>query len=195
MSTARTRTVSLTGKPITKAQIKHIHVQLHRRGIDDATYRALLDELFGVTTCTALTRRQASALLNRLGVRLKAAPGERPPPVKPARPPRAPLPDGVVRLASPEQHRFIRELAAEIEWRVEDGLTRWLEHTMGLTRVRTVEDGQKVIEGLKALKHKQPLPAGDDGGPGGPGGGRRHCPRRLPRHRHTRVAGRGGRRL
>ena len=151
----------LSDKPITKAQIKQIHVQLHRLGIDDATYRALLDELWGVATCKDLTRRQASALLNRLGVRLTNAPGQRPGQTarkrkknRPA-PRHAPLPEGVVQLASPEQQRFVRELATEVDWRLAGGFERWLEHNMGLPRVRTHAEAQKVIEGLKAMKRRQ----------------------------------------
>ena len=149
---------AITHQPITKAQIKQIHVQLHRLGIDDATYRSTLDSMFAVATCKDLTRRQAHALLNRLGVRLKNAPGQRPGQTarkrkkkRPA-PRHEPLPEGVVQLASPEQQRFLRELATEVDWRLADGFSRWLEHNMGLTRVRTHDEAQKVIEGLKAMK-------------------------------------------
>ena len=62
-------------RPITPAQVRAIHVAISRSGIDDETYRGILYERYGVETSKALTRRQASELLSRLGRPLPRPPG------------------------------------------------------------------------------------------------------------------------
>lgn len=152
----------ISTRPITPAQVKAIHVALSRNGIDDAAYRALLKGRYGVESCKALTRRQASELLTRLGRRLAQAPGSGPaltarrkraeaaqaasPPPKPGA--------GVVRLATPLQRLFIDELVAEIAWREENGYERWLRSSMGMERPATMAQARKVIEGLKAMRRR-----------------------------------------
>ncbi len=150
------------GKPITGAQIKSIHAALARLGIEDGTYRELLRTEFGVGSCKDLSRRQASALLARLGRPLGQAPGGRPKRLRSVREGRCAvvrvvrvvLPPGVKRLASPAQRRFIAELAGEIAWREPEGFSRWLRRNQGIRRVATAEQASRVIEGLKALKRR-----------------------------------------
>ena len=142
----------ISGKPITKAQVRAIHVALSRNKIDDAEYRERLRRGWGVASCTELSRKQASGLLRSLGVALKNPPGERPRPPNP-RPAR--LPDNVLRLATPEQRRLITELAMEIVWREEDGFERWLQHNLRIDAVRSAADAVLVIEGLKNMARRQ----------------------------------------
>lgn len=132
-------------KAITPAQIRAIHVALHRRGIEDDDYRQILRDGWNVDTCKRLTRRQASELLRRLGAPRK----ERRTPGRRRRPA---LPDNVTPLATAAQRRLIDDLAAEIEWREPGGYARWLKGNMGLKRVSTSEQAAHVIEGLKGLK-------------------------------------------
>ena len=139
-------------KPITKPQIRAIHVALHRKGIDDATYRDLLKRGWGANSCLDLTRAQASDLLLRLGRSLARQPGEQPP-----RPPRAapsPAPAGVTALPTPAQRKLIEDLAGEIEWMDGDGYRRWLFKSMRIRAVSTREQAGKVIEGLKAMRRR-----------------------------------------
>ena len=151
----------ITGKPITKAQIRAIHVALQRRGIHDEAYRGILEDRWGVRTCKDLTRREASELLVTLGRPLANPPGSRPPESKtgrrqkirnPALKPTGLSVDGVITLASPAQHALIDELAGEIAWEAADGYKRWLKRSLGLHRVRTQGDAQRVITGLRGLK-------------------------------------------
>ena len=148
----------ISERAITAAQVRAIHVALHRRGIDDEDYRALLRGEFDAGSCKDLTRRQASALLTQLGRPLRNPPGTPPPrPARTAPQPSAaaqPPPKGVARLATPLQRRFIADLVAEIAWRHEDGYRRWLKSNMGLARVATSVQAARVIEGLKALKRR-----------------------------------------
>ena len=152
----------ISTRPITPAQVKAIHVALHRRDIDDEAYRALLEARYGVTTCKALTRRQAGDLLTRLGRALPRPPGSGPAPTarrKAAQAMQAPSPPpkagrGVVRLVTPLQRVFIDELVAEIKWREEDGYERWLRRSMGMERVATTAQARKVIEGLRAMRRR-----------------------------------------
>ena len=133
-------------RPITPAQVRSIHIALHRQGIDDETYRGMLYERWGVASCKALTRRQASDLLTRLGRPLKRGPPERPPAPRPE-----PLPEGAVRLATRAQRELIAELAAEVEWREAQGYAGWLRANMHLKRVATSAQAARVINGLKAM--------------------------------------------
>lgn len=157
---------TITNAPITRAQVRAIHVALARRGIDDGTYRALLQGEFGASSCKELTRREASALLDRLGRPLANPPGAKPrsavrrPIAEPAKAPE--VEDGVVRLATKAQRDLIDKLAGEVAWEAEDGFARWLRRSLGIARVRTGAEAAKAIDGLKGLKrhgHARP-PAG-----------------------------------
>ena len=134
--------------PITRSQIRAIHIALRRQGVEDADYRALLLDGWGVTTCKDLTRRQAHELIQRL-------------PGPPARTPRrrreaAPrrLPAGVVRMATRAQFELIHSLSREIEWRSAAGFAGWLWLHFGLRRVVTSAQARKVIEGMLAIRRR-----------------------------------------
>lgn len=142
--------MSARPKPITPAQVKAIHVALHRKGIDDAAYRELLKH-WNATSCKDLSRLEASDLLARLGRPLANPRGLHPSP----RARRQALPNNVFRLASKLQRDLVAELVSEIHWGQEDGFSRWLRSNMGLTRITTDEEAGKVIEGLKAIKRRQ----------------------------------------
>lgn len=51
---------------ISPSQIKAIHAAIHKLGLDDADYRAILLERFGAQSCKELTWRQAEELLESL---------------------------------------------------------------------------------------------------------------------------------
>jgi hypothetical protein len=53
-------------RPVSGQQIKAIHALKNAIGMDDASYRLLLQEFSGVTTSKALTMRQAEALIQDL---------------------------------------------------------------------------------------------------------------------------------
>ena len=144
----------ISTRPITKAQIKAIHVALAYHGIPDKEYRERLHTDYGAKSCKDLTRRQASELLSRLGLPLKRPPGTQAPrPWRPRTPRTKPTP-GVVRLPSAPQRQLMEALASEIEWRVPNGYTLWLQRNMGLNRIATTEQAARVIEGLKAIKRR-----------------------------------------
>ena len=150
----------ISDRPITPSQVRAIHVALSRQGIDDETYRAMLHDRFGVASCKALTRRQASELLNHFGRPLPRPPGSGPAPTARRRAAQAaqrgmtrPGP-GVVRLATALQRLLIEDLVREIPWRAPDGYQRWLRNTMQMERPATMSQASKVIEGLKAMKRR-----------------------------------------
>ena len=151
----------ISARPITKAQIKAIHVALSYHGIPDKEYRERLHTDYGAKSCKDLSRRQASELLVTLGRPLANPPGSQPAQSKTGRRQKirnpAPKPtglsvDGIITLASPAQHALIDELAGEVAWELEDGFRRWLKRSLGLERVRTQGDAQRVIDGLRGLK-------------------------------------------
>ena len=142
----------LTDRPITRAQVRAIHVAIARHGIDDDDYRARLRAGWAVTTSKALTRRQASQLLHELQVPMPAAVRKEHPP--PRRRSRRPADGGALRMVSPEQRALIEALAAEIAWREPDGYRRWLRRNMSLERVASAEQAARVIQGLLAMRRR-----------------------------------------
>lgn len=143
-----------TTKPITKPQIKAIHVALHRKGIDDATYRDLLRRGWGAASCKDLTRAQASDLLLRLGRPLPRQPGEQAPRPTGKPPAPTPAPPGVTALPTPAQRKLIEDLMRELGWMDEDRYRHWLYKSMRIRAVSTREQAGKVIEGLKAMRRR-----------------------------------------
>jgi len=145
--------------PIEKRQITLIKIGQKSLGIDDATYRAMLAERFSVDSCTRLSRIQAAAFLSELrGKGFK--------PVYKGRPSRKPSPrpsgkssprqaGNMVRLASQAQHEKIAAVARLIDWRVRDGLTRWLFKRYSISRVKTAQEAFLAIEGLKKMFENQ----------------------------------------
>ena len=160
--------------PITKAQIRMIK-SLQRNNLDDVEYREILEKHFRVTSCTQLSQRQAGVLIDLFAKwgffvqtprrrvkrveRVKTVENVGVPPRRDACPqkkagaPRRPgkTPKNVVRLASREQHEKIAALAGLITWRVEDGLSLWMQKRMKVERVRTAREAFLVIEGLKKM--------------------------------------------
>lgn len=133
--------------PIHAKQIRIIKMAQRDLGLDDAGYRGLLADLFGVESCTALSSDQANVLIDefqRKGWRMVTAPR----PVK-ARP----KGKNVVNLASREELAKIEAVADLIPWRARDGKELFFIKRLGLTagRVRTSGEAWKAIEALKKL--------------------------------------------
>ena len=135
---------------ITNAQIRAIKAACRHHGIDDDTYRFMLDESYGAGSCKDLTRAQANDLLNRLNVHRRRKPVRRKPVQKAAAPAPATTSGDVVRLASPRQRQLIDQLVSEIRWRT--SYEAWLRKSLGMSRVLTAADAQRVIPGLIRLK-------------------------------------------
>lgn len=139
-------------RPISGAQVRAIKARQAVLGLPDGDYRALLERLFGVRSCKALSSRQAHDLLAHLYGGPKRAPGPRPAPAAP----RAKAPavqDGKVeRLASLPQRTLIDKLRQEVHWASADGYQQWLMASLGLSRVASARQAMRVIEGLKGLK-------------------------------------------
>ena len=140
--------MSLDRAMISKAQVRAIRARQHTMGMDDDTYRQLLGEHYRVTSTLQLTRKQANALMRQLYGRALPKPRPR----RRARPDASAADPGVVHLASGPQRRLITALINEIDWRENDGFSRWLHQSMGLRLVRSAGEAQKVINGLMGLK-------------------------------------------
>lgn len=145
--------------PIHPKQIQIIKLAQKELGLDDDTYRDLLEEMFGVRSCTALNLDQANELIDELqrkGFRLigktrgrKVRAPRRSPGGKPIRATREC--GNLVHLASADELAKIAAVAALVKWELSDGFTRWMRARFGLERVRTAGEAYKVIEGLKKL--------------------------------------------
>jgi len=58
-------------------------------------------------------------------------------------------------MVSPAQKKKIGALANMIEWRVKDGLTRWVAKRFSTDRIKTAQQAWQVIEGLKKMFERQ----------------------------------------
>ena len=148
-------------KPITPAQIKAIHTLAGRLHLEDKAYRAIIARLGqGVTTSKDLTQREASAVIREMvGKLCKDSAPARDRPERPKAPRTADTGGNVVALVTPAQAGLIVALITEINWHGQGGFAAWLQKNMGIAKVQTKEQAQRVINGLKGLKrhgHAQP---------------------------------------
>jgi hypothetical protein len=142
-------------------QIRIIKMAQRSLGLDDATYRAMLRQGYGVDSCTKLNAVQADGLIDRLQQQGFA--------FEPKKPKRKRLAHGgglrrpvgtprqgkakVVSLASAAEIEKINAIASLIFWRYENGLALFLEKRMGIKggKVRTADEAYRAIEGLKKM--------------------------------------------
>lgn len=136
---------------IAPRQIKAIHAAIGKLGLDDADYRAMLHQRFGVPSCKSLTWRQAEALLDALnGTQRTTVP--------------APLPrwaelDGRPGMATGAQCRMIEAMWAEVS-RAPDAAAReralwsFLFRIVGVSHFRFLKcwQVQKVVAAIEAMK-------------------------------------------
>ena len=140
-------------KLITKEQIRYIKT-IQRKHQPDDEYREMLEKRFGVTTCTQLTCAQAGRLID-LYIKWGWA-GRGNPSWLPAKRPKIPRQSGnMVKMVSPAQQKKIGALADLIEWRVKDGLTRWVAKRFKIDKIKTAQQAWQVIEGLKKMFERQ----------------------------------------
>lgn len=148
--------ISTGRRPITPQQLKTIHVGRRKLGMSDDDYRAFLGR-FGASSARDLTISQARKILDHMmamGFTIQPA-RPTPPDTRHAMTPTPASHGNVVALPTGAQRRMIREMAGEISWRKEEGFQAWLEHNMGMKRIRTKEEAGRVIEGLKGLKRHE----------------------------------------
>jgi hypothetical protein len=186
---------------ITKEQIRLIKT-VQRKRMADEDYYDMLMQRFKVSSCTQMTRRQASKLIelyadwgwieksrsqkSEVRSQKKKASNLKPPTagrlegkkvgqnrqfsrrsqgyygevgstinnsavVAKATMAKSAQQSNVVRMASPGQRDKIDALAGLIEWRVKDGLTKWISKRFSIQRVKTAQEAFRVIEGLKGM--------------------------------------------
>lgn len=127
---------------INQGQIQLIHVAKAQLGLDDDLYREILENLYGVKSCTKLSYAQANNLIEHFKSK-----GFTPKP----KPPRKKV-KGVVELPSPAQNELIEVLKANIVWHAgADGFKLWLTRRMRMSKITTKQDAARVIEGLKGM--------------------------------------------
>lgn len=150
---------------ISKQQISTIKMAQGLLGIADDDYRNMLEERYGVRSCTKLTNAQAGHFITELqckGFTLKVTgqkaktEGTTKVAGKTFLPRDSYRRHGrgtgkVITLATPEEIDKINALAGLFTWREVNGLTLFLERRMKLKdgKVRTSVDAEKAIEGLK----------------------------------------------
>jgi len=138
-------------KIISKRQITMIKTFQRRLGIDDETYRETLKNRYQVESCTKLTAWQATRYIEELMKQVNPRPGR----AGKAKRARQKTPKGVTALASQGQRRKILVLSRLVEWRIENGFDAWMTKRIGIDKVRTAADANRVIEGLKNMFENQ----------------------------------------
>ena len=152
-------------KPITKEQIKYIKTIQRKHQPDDDEYREMLKKRFGVTSCTQLTCAQAGRLIDlyiKWGWAGRGNPSWLPDTVETRHAlslrPTVTVPrrsGNMIKMVSPAQKKKIGALADMIEWRVKDGLTRWISKRFKTDKIKTAQQAWQVIEGLKKMFERQ----------------------------------------
>lgn len=147
--------------PINAKQKTVIKMAQGKLLIDDETYRGMLDEGYGVTSCTQLTFNQASGFIKELeskGFTLVfpdkgKSQGEKMVPPKRLRPPISRTDSKLVGLATKRELEKVEQVAALIQWRIDNGLLLFLEGRMKIKggRIRTSPEAYLAIEGLKKM--------------------------------------------
>lgn len=140
-------------KMIDGKQVQLIHVAKAKLGLSDDDYRLIIRTQTKKESCKELTYVQASHLIDyfkTLGFSIKRR-YRTPDRGAHRRNRRRHLPGNVVFLPSFYQIEMVEALAAKIAWRVEGGYLLWLKKYMKIARIRTAEEAEKVIEGLKGM--------------------------------------------
>lgn len=146
-------------RPISKAQIKQIKIAQRAIGMDQSTYEVFLSR-WEVTSCTQMNMTQANQAMRALwalrpGRKATRKTDRKPAEGKRGQPSGVDHADGVVSMATQPQRKLISNLAGEINWQHDDGFTRWLQSSLGITRIATKAQAARVIEGLKGVKRHQ----------------------------------------
>lgn len=140
-------------KPITKAQIRAVHILLAKTGMTDTDYRLLLRNRFDVASSKDLDSTEAHQLIVQLaGGREVSKKRIRKPIKQPALASASAYSGNLIRMVTPQQRKLIDALQKEINWYQPEGYLTWLQKSLGLSAVRTKEEAQKTINGLKGLK-------------------------------------------
>ena len=152
-------------KLISKEQIKYIKTIQRKHQPDDDEYREMLEKRFGVTSCTQLTCAQAGRLIDlyiKWGWadfgKQKSGVGKQKSGFRSQNSERSNVPrqsGNMIKMVSPAQKKKIGALADMIEWRVKDGLTRWVAKRFKIDKIKTAQQAWQVIEGLKKMFERQ----------------------------------------
>lgn len=155
--------------PVSAGQVKTIKMACRALGISRETEHDMLDERYGVRSCTKLTFRQAGHFIQELeskGFTIRPNPNAKPKKQQHPRPQRRRTDHGfnttrpvsrnndkVVCLVTPDEIDKLNKVAALIIWRVEGGLELFLEKRMGIKggRVKTSAEAYLATEGLKKM--------------------------------------------
>jgi hypothetical protein len=157
LNTHRNRRTEL---PISAAQRTVIMIICSQFGISKAERQAMLKDRYGKSSTADLSSDQAGHFIKEFeakGFVLKPKKGAAPRPRKAPRPQIPRSTGNVVALANRDEIDKINAVAGLIEWRVENGLTLFLEKRMGIKdgRVRTSKDAYLAIEALKKMFENQ----------------------------------------
>ena len=141
-------------------QVKFIKT-VQRRHLPDDEYYEMLENRFGVASCKNLTTTQASELLQFFTDLRFIEPPKKKVTRKPSKTgkPRKKRSSGgnskVIKLASLKEKQKIKALAALVNWKCSDGLSKWMLKHFGIVRVKSSHDAYLVIEGLKKVFERQ----------------------------------------
>jgi phage gp16-like protein len=136
-------------EPIRKKQIQIIKIGQKQLGLCDDIYREMLENRFGVSSCTRLSKSQADKLIEmfiqrgfKIASKRRKHTGKRSIPMKGT---------NIVRIVSNAELRKISVLNSLIGWETGEGFEKWMAKHFKISKVRTARDAFLVIEGLKGV--------------------------------------------
>ena len=127
---------------ITAIQIKLIHIAKHQLNIEDDIYVDILQERYNVSSSTKLSKNEADNLLGFFKEKGFKSRKKKLSITKNGK---------IITLVKTPQLTLIEILKANIVWRNENGYQLWLQKRMKIKKIITMNDAQKVIEGLKGM--------------------------------------------
>lgn len=134
---------------------------VQRRHLPDDEYYEMLEKRFEVTSCKDLSSIQASEVLKLFKEWGFIDPPKKnvsKKPSKTGKPGKKKRPRGnsnVIKLASFQEKQKIKALAALVNWKYANGLSKWMLKHFGIDRVKSSQDAYLVIEGLKKVFENQ----------------------------------------
>jgi len=135
-------------RQILKKQIQLIKIGQKQLGIDDSTYREMLQSNFGVSSCTKLSHIQAGKFITML-----VSKGFKIIPKKQKKYPKKSIPrkgTNVIRLVNANEMKKIGVLNDLTGWSPE-AFNQWMIKKFGISKIKTAFDAFLVIEGLKGV--------------------------------------------
>ena len=137
-------------KPITSEQLKLLWVLARQLGMDSDSLHEFIFSVTGKDSIRALSVLEAKEVIDTLVLNGAKVTRKKLP---------RPLPPNVIELVTRKQMKYIRDLERKLGWQNNpERLKGFLKKIIKKKRLRTKEDGAKIIQGLKSMASRESGP-------------------------------------